>query len=60
MVNQNPIDPTTERIIERVERLLPRYEELQRTNALLKGQLGNGDRRARLSEVAFGCSQIAR
>ena len=36
MENHTPIDPTTERVIERVERLLVRYEELQRTNTLLK------------------------
>ena len=29
----------TEQIAERVERLLVRYEELQRTNALLSGQV---------------------
>jgi cell division protein ZapB len=39
MSNQNPIDHLTERVTERVERLLLRYEELQRTNALLNEQL---------------------
>ena len=47
MSNHNPIDPSTvappdpviERVIERVERLLVRYEELQRTNALLGEQV---------------------
>ena len=39
MANQNPIDHLTERVAERVERLLLRYEELQRTNALLNEQL---------------------
>ena len=32
-------DPVIERVIERVERLLLRYDELQRTNALLSEQL---------------------
>ena len=32
-------DPVIERVIERVERLLVRYEELQRTNALLVEQV---------------------
>ncbi|HAL40652.1 MAG TPA: DUF904 domain-containing protein [Polaromonas sp.] len=36
MSNQNQIDQITER----VERLLLRYEELQRTNALLGEQVG--------------------
>ena len=36
MSNQNQIDQITER----VERLLLRYEELQRTNALLDEQVG--------------------
>ena len=36
MSNQNQIDQITER----VERLLLRYEELQRTNALLGDQIG--------------------
>ena len=40
MAHPNPIDPVTERVIERVERLLLRYEELQRTNALLSEQVG--------------------
>ena len=31
--------PQIEQIAERVERLLVRYEELQRTNALLAGQM---------------------
>ncbi|WP_294770920.1 cell division protein ZapB [uncultured Rhodoferax sp.] len=35
MSNQTPID----QIAERVERLLVRYEELQRTNALLTSQV---------------------
>ncbi len=35
MSNPSPIDP----IAERVERLLVRYEELQRTNALLAAQV---------------------
>jgi uncharacterized protein (TIGR02449 family) len=35
MSNQTPID----QIAERVERLLLRYEELQRTNALLTSQV---------------------
>ena len=35
MANQNPID----QIAERVERLLVRYAELQRTNALLTKQV---------------------
>lgn len=35
MANQTPID----QIAERVERLLLRYEELQRTNALLTSQV---------------------
>lgn len=35
MSNQTPID----QIAERVERLLVRYEELQRTNALLSDQV---------------------
>jgi cell division septum initiation protein DivIVA len=39
MSNSTPHDQTTERIIERVERLLLRYEELQRTNTLLNEQL---------------------
>ena len=39
MANPNQIDPVTERVIERVERLLLRYEELQRTNALLSEQV---------------------
>ncbi|MES2944005.1 MAG: DUF904 domain-containing protein [Pseudomonadota bacterium] len=39
MSNQNPIDQTIEQVIERVERLLLRHEELQRTNALLNEQL---------------------
>jgi cell division protein ZapB len=39
MSNQNPIDHLTDRVTERVERLLLRYEELQRTNALLNEQL---------------------
>ena len=34
-----PPDPVIERVIERVERLLVRYEELQRTNALLSEQV---------------------
>ena len=32
-------DPVIERVIERVERLLVRYEEVQRTNALLSEQV---------------------
>ncbi len=32
-------ESTVEQIAERVERLLVRYEELQRTNALLSGQV---------------------
>ena len=32
-------ESTAEHIAERVERLLVRYEELQRTNALLSGQV---------------------
>lgn len=32
-------EPTVEQFAERVERLLVRYEELQRTNALLSGQV---------------------
>jgi cell division septum initiation protein DivIVA len=32
-------ESTVEQIAERVERLLVRYEELQRTNALLAGQV---------------------
>jgi cell division protein ZapB len=36
----SPPDPIIERVIERVERLLVRYEELQRTNALLSEQVG--------------------
>lgn len=32
-------ESTVEQIAERVERLLVRYEELQRTNALLTGQV---------------------
>jgi cell division protein ZapB len=36
MANQTQIDQITER----VERLLVRYEELQRTNALLQEQVG--------------------
>ena len=39
MDHPNQIDPVTERVIERVERLLLRYEELQRTNALLGEQV---------------------
>ena len=43
MPNQNPSDPIAERVIEqvteRVERLLLRHEELQRTNTLLGEQL---------------------
>ena len=39
MSNPNLIDPLAERITERVERLLLRYEELQRTNALLSEQV---------------------
>ena len=39
MSKQNPIDHLTDRVTERVERLLLRYEELQRTNALLNEQL---------------------
>ncbi|MBC7608310.1 MAG: cell division protein ZapB [Polaromonas sp.] len=39
MANPNQIDPVTEQVIERVERLLLRYEELQRTNALLSEQV---------------------
>ena len=43
MANQNSSDPTAERVIElvteRVERLLLRHEELQRTNTLLGEQL---------------------
>jgi hypothetical protein len=39
MSNPTPLDPITERITERVERLLLRYEELQRTNALLNEQV---------------------
>jgi cell division protein ZapB len=39
MSNPPPLDPITERIAERVERLLLRYEELQRTNALLNEQV---------------------
>lgn len=35
MSNQNPIDQITER----VDRLLVRHEELQRTNALLQAQV---------------------
>ncbi len=31
--------PQTEQLIERVERLLVRYEELQRTNALMAAQI---------------------
>jgi cell division protein ZapB len=34
-----PTPPTLEQLAERVERLLLRYEELQRTNALLGEQL---------------------
>ena len=34
-----PPDPVIERVIERVERLLVRHEELQRTNALLSKQV---------------------
>ncbi len=36
MANQTQIDQITDR----VERLLMRYEELQRTNALLRNELG--------------------
>ena len=39
MSKQNQIDHLTERVTERVERLLLRYEELQRTNTLLNEQL---------------------
>ena len=43
MANQNSSDQTAERVIElvteRVERLLLRHEELQRTNTLLGEQL---------------------
>lgn len=39
MSNQNPIDQTIEQVIDRVERLLLRHEELQRTNALLNEQV---------------------
>ena len=43
MPNQNPSDQIAERVIEqvteRVERLLLRHEELQRTNTLLGEQL---------------------
>ena len=39
MSNPASLDPITERITERVERLLLRHEELQRTNALLNHQL---------------------
>jgi cell division protein ZapB len=39
MSNPPFLDPITERITERVERLLLRYEELQRTNALLNQQV---------------------
>ena len=39
MANHNPTDLITERVIERVERLLLRHEELQRTNTLLNEQL---------------------
>ena len=43
MANQNSSDQTAERVIElvteRVERLLLRHEELQRTNSLLGEQL---------------------
>ena len=35
MASGSPIDP----LVERVERLLVRYEELQRTNALLVAQV---------------------
>ena len=35
MASGSPIDP----LVERVERLLVRYEELQRTNALLAAQV---------------------
>ena len=35
-------ESTVEQIAERVERLLVRYEELQRTNALLAGQVHGG------------------
>ena len=34
-----PPDPVIERVIERVEQLLMRYEELQRTNVLLSAQV---------------------
>ena len=34
-----PTDPVIERVVERVERLLVRYEELQHTNALLGRQV---------------------
>lgn len=33
------IDPVIDRVVERVEQLLLRYEELQRTNALLSEQV---------------------
>lgn len=38
MSNQSQVDPI-DQITERVERLLLRYEELQRTNALLSEQV---------------------
>jgi chromosome segregation ATPase len=38
MLRMHPLSPT-EQIAERVERLLVRYEELQRTNALLSSQV---------------------
>ena len=39
MSDQTQTDQIAERITERVERLLLRYEELQRTNALLNEQV---------------------
>ena len=39
MANQHQMDHLTEQLTERVERVLVRYEELQRTNSLLNEQL---------------------
>ena len=39
MSNPSSIDHITQRIAERVERLMLRHDELQRTNALLNEQL---------------------
>ena len=52
--------PTIEEIVERVERLLLRHEELKRTNALLQQQLATvtGERDSLRSRLGAARSRI--